>query len=71
MKTNIGISDFSFMPSGYGHYEVTYKSPVTGKKWKIVTDNMPLMDATKNADDPKIKDLQALKLLCKNKLLTF
>lgn len=66
MKTNtINISDFSFMPSGYGHYQVTYTSPVTGKSWTIVTSNMPLIDATKNADEPKKKDLNYLKSICK------
>lgn len=54
MKANkISNSDFSFMPSGYGHYKVTYTSPVTGKKWTTVTNDMPLIDATKNADEPK------------------
>ena len=65
-KTKISISDFSFSPSGYGHYKVTYTSPVTGKVWSKTTNNMPLIDATKNADDPKRKDLEALKFLVKN-----
>lgn len=66
MATSISISDFTFTPSGYGHFKVTYTSPATGKIWSVTTDNMPLIDATKNADDPKVKDLQALKKLCKN-----
>lgn len=66
MKTTISISDFSFSLSGYGHYKVTYTSPVTGKTWSKITSNMPLIDATKNADDPKRKDLEALKFLVKN-----
>jgi hypothetical protein len=65
MKKAISISDFSFMFSGYGHYKVTYYSPVTGKKWSSVTSNMPLIDATKNAEEPKIKDLQTLKRIAK------
>ena len=64
--TKISISDFSFSFSGYGHYKVTYTSPVTGKKWQTVTSNMPLIDATKNADEPKRKDLEELKYLVKN-----
>lgn len=64
--TKISISDFSFSPSGYGHYKVTYTSPVTGKTWSKTTSNMPLIDATKNADEPKRKDLEALKFLVKN-----
>ena len=31
----IAKSDFQFMPSGFGHYKVTYTSPNTGKKWKV------------------------------------
>lgn len=67
MKTNkISISDFSFQFSGYGHYKVTYTSPVTYKKWTITTNNMPLIDATKNTESPKQVDLNNLKRLCKN-----
>lgn len=66
MKTTIKISDFSFQFAGYGHYKVTYTSPVTGKSWTATTNNMPLIDDTKNADEPLKKDLQALKFLCKN-----
>ena len=62
----ISISDFSFQFSGFGHYKVTYTSPVTGKRWTKTTNNMPLIDATKNAESPKIKDLKALKFLVKN-----
>ena len=65
MKTQ--INNFKFRPSsGYGHYKVTYTSPVTNKQWSTVTSNMPLIDATKNAENPKIKDLNELKKLCKN-----
>ena len=66
MKTKISISDFHFKFSGYGHYIVTYTSPKTGKQWKATTTNMPLIDATKNAETPKIKDLIRLKFTCKN-----
>ena len=65
MKTKISISDFSFERSGYGHYIVTYTSPITGKSWTKVTSNMPLIDATKNAEQPKVKDLNELKSYCK------
>lgn len=59
------LSDFTFAPSGYGHYKVTYTSPVTGKSWTTVTNDMPLIDATKNADEPNQKHLGQLKRLCK------
>jgi len=66
MTQKISISDFSFLPSGYGHYKVTYTSPTNGKQWAKVTNNMPLIDATKNADEPKRKDLEELKYLVKH-----
>lgn len=65
MKRSILITDFSFKIAGYGHYEVTYTSPSTGKSWTATTNNMPLIDATKNAEIPKRKDLQRLKKLVK------
>ena len=65
MKTK--ITDFTFITAGYGHYKVTYTSPVTGKQWTKTTNNMPLIDATKNADEPKRKDLNELKRLLKYK----
>ena len=66
MKSTIKKSDFTFLTSGFGQYKVTYTSPATGKKWtKIVTD-MELIDATKNSDNPKIKDLNILKNRAKN-----
>jgi hypothetical protein len=64
VKTN--ISDFSFEMRGYGQYLVTYTSPVTGKSWTAKTNDMPLIDATKNADEPKRCDLEQLKRVCKN-----
>jgi hypothetical protein len=58
MKNKISLNDFSFRFSGYGHYDVTYTSPVTG--------SMPLIDATKsNWDNVKTQDLNRLKKLCK------
>lgn len=66
MRTRIQLSDFNFQLSGYGHYRVTYTSPVTGKQWSTVISDMTLIDTTKNADDPKTKDLNALKWMCKN-----
>lgn len=63
MKTQ--LSNFTFKPSGYGYYEVTYTSSITGKKWVVKTSNMPLIDDTKNSDSPKLKNLNELKRLCK------
>ena len=66
MENKISISDFHFEFAGYGHYKVTYTSPKTGKQWKTTTNNMPLIDSTKNAEQPKIKDLKRLMFTCKN-----
>lgn len=66
MKNVISLSDFSFSFAGYGHYKVTYTSPLTGKQWSRTTTDMPLIDATKNTDFPKRKDLETLKRVCKS-----
>ena len=62
----IKISDFNFCPAGYGHYKVTYQSPVTLKTFTVTTSNMPLIDVTKNSDNPKVSDLNTLKSICKS-----
>lgn len=66
MKTNqISISDFSFRFVGYGTYSVTYQSHVTKKTWSTRTNDMRLIDATKNSENPKKIDLIKLKKACK------
>jgi len=65
MAISISLSDFSFRFVSYGRYEVVYCSPVTGKQWKCTTTDMQLIDATKNEEYPKIKDLNILKRVCK------
>lgn len=59
------IYDFRFEFIGYGHYRVTYTSPKTGKQWSNTITDMPLIDATKNVEEPKRKDLDELKRMCK------
>jgi len=59
-------SDFQFLYSGHGRYKVFYTSPAHRKTWIKVTDNMSLIDATKNEENPKQKDLEMLKFICKN-----
>lgn len=66
MRAKTTINDFRFEFAGYGHYKVTYTSPATGKRWTTTTNNMPLIDATKNAEEPKRKDLEELKRICKD-----
>lgn len=58
-------TDFRFEVVTYGHYKVTYTSPKTGKQYSAITNDMPLVDATKNTENPKIKDLTTLKKICK------
>jgi len=65
MKNSISKSDFSFQFAGYGHYKVTYTSPITRKSWTVTTHDMPLIDGTKNADEPRKVDLERLKRVCK------
>lgn len=64
MKTK--ITDFNFQIEGYGRYKVTYTSPSTGKQWSTIINDMTIIDATRNSDKPKQKDLDALKWRCKN-----
>ena len=61
----ISISDFRFIRNGYGHYFVTYTSQITGKEWQCLTNNMPLIDCTKNTETPLKTHLNELKRLCK------
>lgn len=61
----ISLSDFSFQFSGYGHYNVMYRSPKTGKKWHKTISDMTLIDCTKNAENPTVTDLERLKAACK------
>ena len=67
MRPKISIHDFQFRFSGYGHYEVAYTSPITGKRWVYTTNNMPLIDRTKNTEEPKRCDLELLKRTVKEK----
>lgn len=64
-KNPIHKTDFTFIPNGFGHYKVTYTSPVTGKKWTTVTNKMYLTDKVLHQDFPLIKDMEELKRECK------
>ena len=57
--------DFQFIFTGFGHYKVIYTSPATKKQWSKTITHMGIIDATKNATDPKRKDLEELKRLVK------
>ena len=60
------LQDFTFDYASPGHYYVTYTSPLTGKKWKRLVTDMTLIDATKNTNKPKRKDLITLKRYVKS-----
>lgn len=61
----ISINDFSFSFVGYGHYEVTYISPVKCSYHTKIISDMEIIDATKNSESPMRKDLELLKKLVK------
>ena len=66
MKTQkTSINDFYFLFVGYGIYKVTYISPKTSKKYARIITDMQIIDLTKNEDNPKLKDLNTLKRICK------
>lgn len=70
MKRNykkISITNFSFTKTGDGHYYVTYTSPNTGSSIGATITDMTIIDATKNEDFPKKKDLEHLKKMIKRK----
>lgn len=58
--------DFKFQFVGYGYYKVTYTSPITSKSWTRTINDMMMIDAVKNTEYPKIKDMEWLKKLVKN-----
>jgi hypothetical protein len=63
MKAN-DLSAFSFRFSGYGHYKVCYTT-MRGDYYVNTIDDMTLIDATKNAEWAKVKDIEALRDACK------
>jgi hypothetical protein len=65
-KKGISISDFYFQDAGDGAYLVIYVSPTTKRGWSTLVKDMTLIDATKNAITPKIKDLEKLRKIVKN-----
>lgn len=66
MRRKIEKSDFRFKFVGYGHYQVTYTSPTTFRKWTAVLNDMPLIDAVKYEDEPLRKHMEALKRMVKS-----
>lgn len=59
MRAN-DLSKFTFYFRGYGHYLVTYTTE-RGDYYKALVTDMTLIDATKNAEHAKIRDIKALR----------
>ena len=65
---NNPLRGFSFKFKAYGRYQVTYESDFDFMKGRYYVNDvtyMPLIDATKNADSPKRKDVDELRRLVK------
>lgn len=63
---SISINDFSFVFTGYGHYLVTYTSPVTGKSWsRTLESSSRLFADTYECEQPSVKNLNSLKRFVK------
>ncbi len=64
MKDRITKSQFTFILSGSGMYQVIYQSDYERRQhaqWFNVITDMELIDATKGTDYPKIADLRELR----------
>lgn len=59
------LNNFKKSLQSYGHFNVTYTSPKTGKSWTTLTTDTRLIDSTFGSDSPKQTDLNRLKKLCK------
>lgn len=62
-KKYYSLDNFKFELAGYGHYKVTYTYPTSGKRVSRTIDDMTIIDATKNAEEPKRRDLITLRNL--------
>ena len=56
-------SDFTFTFKYYGMYKVTYQS-TSGKRYTATILDMPLIDLTKNCENPTQRNLAILKSKC-------
>lgn len=49
MKTKLSISDFTILPSGFGRYNVEYKTPRRGDSWRAEVTDLESIDEIRNA----------------------
>jgi len=61
---HIQLPEFTFVFAGHGLYKVLYTDP-RGTVWIAYVNDMTIIDATKNADEPKQKDLHQLLRICR------
>lgn len=64
MKAN-DLHNFSFKKVSYGCYKVIYTTDNRGDFWIAFVNDMTLIDATKNADWAKVKDIEHLRNVVK------
>lgn len=60
MKAN-DLHNFTFKSIGYGHYRVTYTTDKRGDYWVNAITDMSLIDATKNSEWAKLRDIEHLR----------
>ena len=62
------LEGFTFRKVSSGAYIVTYESDYdrkVGRYWQNRIEDMTVIDATKNADEPKRKDVELLRRIVK------
>lgn len=62
------LEGFTFRKVSSGAYQVTYESDYdrkVGRYWTARIEDMTIIDATRNADTPKRKDVDRLRYLVK------
>lgn len=64
MKAN-DLHNFSFEYAGSGCVKVTYSTDNRGDYWITYINEMPIIDATKNAEWAKTKDIEHLRDMVK------
>jgi len=68
MKTiKTTIRDFKFKLFRFGYFKVTYTNPANNKEFSHLTNNMQLINNTKNCELPLQNELECLKRMCKQK----
>ena len=59
IMAKLSKSNFTFRPSGHGHYRVEYHLR-SGKKYSATIDDMELIDNTRNVENPTQQSLKTL-----------